>query len=208
MKTQRTIYHIIVDKSGSMRSCIGDTISGFNDQLKRIQGMEKEFPDQEILVGLSLFNDEVSHVKIVQPVSTMSALNEQNYIPSGCTALLDAIGKTAVLLEEYEGNLSSIPTTFVVVILTDGHENSSGSYNLKQVRELIQRLEATGKWTFSFIGATLDAVDVAEQMAIKAQNSFHFEKSNMKEAVWDKLSTSMRGYFSKKEKGENPSDLF
>ena len=208
MKTQRTIYHIIVDKSGSMSSCIRDTINGFNDQLKRIQGMEKEFPDQEILIGLSLFNDEVSHIKIVQPLSTVSALNELNYIPSGCTALLDAIGKTAVLLEECEGNLSSIPITFVVVILTDGHENSSVSYNLKQVREIIQRLEATGKWTFSFIGATLDAVDVAEQMAIKAQNSFHFEKSNMKEAVWDKLSTSMRGYFSKKEKGENPSDLF
>jgi hypothetical protein len=208
MKNQRTIYHVIVDRSGSMTSCIDSTINGFNDQLSQIQSMEKEFLNQEILVGLTLFNDRISHIKILQPLSVMSKLDRVNYVPEGSTALLDAIGQTTTLLEERQGNLPGLPTSFVMVILTDGHENSSRSYNLEQVRTLIQKLEATGKWTFSFIGATLDAVYVAEQMSIKAQNSFTFNKASMKEAVWDKLSYSMRGYFSKKEKGENPSSLF
>jgi hypothetical protein len=173
--------------------------------------MEKEFPNQEILVGLTLFNDRISHIKILQPLSVMSKLDRVNYVPEGSTALLDAIGQTTTLLEERQGNLPDLPassTSFVIVILTDGHENSSRSYNLEQVRTLIQKREATGKWTFSFIGATLDAVYVAEQMSIKAENSFSFNKASMKEAVWDKLSYSMRGFFAKKEKGENPSSLF
>jgi hypothetical protein len=208
MKTQRSIYHLIVDRSGSMSDCVEATINGFNEQLNRIRGMEYEFPEQEIKVGLTLFNDTVKHFSMGEPLETMPNLSKSNYVPDGSTALLDAIGQTATLLGEREGNQAGPPATFVVVVLTDGYENSSRMFNLEQVRAMIQRLEATGKWTFSFIGATLDAVDVAKQMSIKAQNSYHFEKNAMKGEVWDKLSTSMRGYFSKKQSGKDLSDLF
>lgn len=208
MKTQRSIYHLIVDRSGSMSDCVEATINGFNEQLNRIRGMESEFPEQEIKFGLTLFNDTVDHISMGEPVAKMPYLSKGNYVPDGSTALLDAIGQTATLLGEREGNQSALPATFVVVVLTDGYENSSKMFNLEQVRAMIQRLEATGKWTFSFIGATLDAVDVAKQMSIKAQNSYHFEKHAMKGEVWDKLSTSMRGYFSKKQSGKDLSDLF
>lgn len=208
MKTQRSIYHLIVDRSGSMSDCVEATINGFNEQLNRIRGMESEFPEQEIRVGLTLFNDTIDHISMAEPIAKMPYLSKSNYVPSGSTALLDAIGQTATLLGEREGNHSELPATFVVVVLTDGYENSSRMFNLEQVRAMIERLEATGKWTFSFIGATLDAVDVAKQMSIKAQNSYHFEKHAMKGEVWDKLSTSMRGYFSKKQSGRGLSDLF
>ena len=208
MKTQRTIYQLIVDRSGSMSDCIDATINGFNEQLNRIKGMEAEFPEQDIRVGLTLFNDHTDQKFVGQPVSEMPILTRGNYIPSGSTALLDSIGQTCSLLKEREYSLSSIPTTFVVVILTDGYENSSRIYNLEQVRSLIRELEGTGKWTFSFIGATLDAVDVAAQMSIKAQNSYQFSKSAMKGEVWDKLSDSMHGYFGKKRSGGDTSNLF
>jgi len=208
MKTQRSIYHLIVDRSGSMCDCVEATINGFNEQLNRIRGMESEFPEQEIKVGLTLFNDTVDHISMGEPVAKMSYLSKSNYVPNGSTALLDAIGQTATLLGEREGTQSALPATFVVVVLTDGYENSSRMFNLEQVRAMIQRLEATGKWTFSFIGATLDAVDVARQMSIKAQNSYSFEKQAMKGEVWDKLSGSMRGYFSKKQSGKDLSNLF
>ncbi|MEB3123867.1 MAG: vWA domain-containing protein [Snowella sp.] len=208
MKTQRSIYHLIVDRSGSMSDCIEATINGFNEQLNRIRGMESEFPEQEIKVGLTLFNDTIDHISMAETVAKMPYLSKRNYVPNGSTAFLDAIGQTSTLLAEREGSRSGLPTTFVVVVLTDGYENCSRMFNLEQVRAMIQRLEATGRWTFSFIGATLDAVDVARQMSIKAQNSFHFEKDSMKSEVWDKLSTSMRGYFSKKRSGKDLSDFF
>ena len=37
MKTQRSIYHLIVDRSGSMSDCVEATINGFNEQLNRIK---------------------------------------------------------------------------------------------------------------------------------------------------------------------------
>jgi hypothetical protein len=73
---------------------------------------------------------------------------------------------------------------------------------------MIGRLEETGKWTFSFIGATLDAVEVAVQMDIKSRNSFAFTKETMKEEVWDKLGTSLRTYANKRREGNNLDDLY
>lgn len=99
-------------------------------------------------------------------------------------------------------------TTAVIVILTDGHENASQLFKLADIRKLIERLEATGNWTFSFIGATLDAVDVAVQMSIKSHNSFSFEKSGMQNEVWDKLSHSLHGYMDRKSTGNTGGKFF
>jgi hypothetical protein len=208
MKTQRTHYQLIVDRSGSMSDCIEATINGFNEQLNRIRQMETEFPEQDIRIGLTLFNDAVNQLRMGDSVADMPSMSRENYVPSGCTALLDAIGQTIQLLKEREASRNDLPITYVVVILTDGYENSSKYFNLEQVRSEIQKLENTGRWTFSFIGATLDAVDVAKQMAIKEQNSFHFRKESMKGEVWDKMSESMHGYFSKKRSGGDISNLF
>jgi uncharacterized protein YegL len=208
MKTQRTIYHLIVDRSGSMSDCIDATINGYNEQLSRIRSMQNEFPEQDIRVGLTMFDTTVQMQAVAQDLMNATRLSRQNYIPNGGTALYDAIGQTTLHLEEAYARQSDLPTTFVVVVLTDGYENSSRMFNLQQIRSLIQRLEGTEKWTFSFIGATLDAVEVAEQMSIRANNSFSFEKQSMETAVWDKLSDSMHSYFNKKSRGENLSDLY
>ena len=207
MNKQRTVYHLIVDRSGSMSDCIPATINGFNEQLNRINDIAAEFPEQEVRIGLTLFNDSINHVTISGQLGNVRPLTTENYRPDGYTALLDAIGASIGVLSEEEQSKSGIPTTFVVVVLTDGHENCSRVYNLEQIRSMISRLEESGKWTFSFIGATLDAADVAEQMAFKRQNSYSFDKQEMRGEVWDKLSGSMKTYLDKKRKGEDLSDF-
>lgn len=207
MNKQRTVYHLIVDRSGSMSDCIEATINGFNEQLNRINDIAKEFPEQEVRIGLTLFNDSINHVTISGQLGNVRPMNTENYRPGGSTALLDAIGASIGILSENEQSKSGIPTTFVVVVLTDGYENCSRVFNLEQVRSMISRLEETGKWTFSFIGATLDAADVAEQMAFKRQNSYSFDKQEMRGEVWEKLSGSMKSYLDKKRKGEDLSDF-
>ena len=55
MKTRKTIYHLIVDKSGSMCDCIESTINGFNEQVNKIKSNAHEFQEEEImkeLIGL------------------------------------------------------------------------------------------------------------------------------------------------------------
>ena len=92
MKNKKTLYHFVLDKSGSMSNCKETTIEGFNNQLKTIEQLQKEFPEQEFEVSLTVFDNEVetlySHVSINQ----FRPLTMNMYHPNGGTALLDAIG--------------------------------------------------------------------------------------------------------------------
>jgi len=207
MKKRKTIYHLIVDKSGSMSDCIDSTINGFNEQVNRIKLKGLEFEEEEITMGLTMFNTHVDHNYFQSNPSTIQLLNHVTYRPDGSTALLDAIGDTITQIS-IQTQSSRLPTTVVVVILTDGHENASRLFNLVKIRNMISSLEESGKWTFSFIGATLDAVDVAESMSIKKQNSFSFEKGEMNNSVWNKLDKSMNNYFEKKKTNRNLDNLF
>jgi hypothetical protein len=204
MKTKKTIYHLIVDKSGSMSDCIERTIEGFNEQLQSICRLADRYPEQDISLGLTMFNDRVQPLFYETAPEVVRPLTVQSYWTEGTTALLDAVGETIVHLQQAQVRSEyRLPTTVVVVILTDGHENASVKYRLPEIRQMISGLEDTGKWTFSFIGATLDAVDVAKNMAIKSDNSFHFQKSDMKTHVWDRLCFSFNSYIDKKDKGKD-----
>ena len=209
MKKQKTIYHLLVDKSGSMSDCIENTIMGFNEQVAKIISLQEKFPEQEISMGLTTFNNEVCHHQFAGNSCEVEKLNTKNYLPSGGTALLDAIGQTVIgLKKQMEDFSEGMDASVVLVILTDGYENCSVEFNLGTIRKMISSLEATGQWTFSFIGATLDAADVAEKMAIKRENSYSFSKNEMKEEVWDKLSSSMQGYLNHKRNGTDNNNLF
>jgi uncharacterized protein YegL len=206
MKTRKTIYHLIVDKSGSMSDCVETTINGFNEQVKRIKMNQLEFKEEEITIGLSTFNNKVNHHYFEANPKSIEPLNDRMYKPDGSTALYDAIGKSISIIEEKIK--SDIAATVVVVIITDGYENASILFTLAKVKAMISRLEETRKWTFSFIGATLDAVDVAESLSIKKQNSFAFDKGDMDKQVWSKLNDSMGSYFSKKQANQSTDYLF
>jgi hypothetical protein len=143
MKKQKTIYHLIVDKSGSMYDCIEKTITGFNEQVKRILAMEKEFVEQEMTIGLTTFNDEICHHYFQEPPGKVRKLNTDTYRPSGSTALLDAIGITS---RRIESEFFTNDVTVVVVILTDGYENSSKTYKLEDIKALVSRLICKSKF--------------------------------------------------------------
>ncbi len=61
---KKTIYQMIVDQSGSMTGSESQVIEGFNGQLKSIQTIQKEFPNQELVMGLRFFNSQVDRYAI------------------------------------------------------------------------------------------------------------------------------------------------
>jgi hypothetical protein len=177
---QKTYYYIILDQSGSMQDCIQPTISGFNEQLQVIRSLQERFPEQEIRVGLTRFNHEVMHSYFGLLPEQSTELDRHTYRPGGTTALYDAIGMTTRELQKLIGaELDSDIATAVVVIITDGYENASRHFNLAQIRSTIKEQEATGKWTFSYLGATIDTIQTAEQLNIKRKNSMFFEKDSV-----------------------------
>jgi hypothetical protein len=195
MMTQKTLYHLIVDKSGSMMDSIDATIDGFNAQIDRIRMLTREFPEQVISVGLTLFDDDVQCLYSEQVPEKCPLLDHKSYKPGGRTALLDAIGLTIQELEkgraESEMNHS---VTVVMVIITDGHENASRSFTFDDVSKKIATLQETAQWIFTYLGATLDATEIGNKLNIDKRNSRSYDKKDMGREVFDKVSDSMRSY--------------
>ncbi|MEP6949260.1 MAG: vWA domain-containing protein [Ginsengibacter sp.] len=204
---QKTYYHIILDQSGSMDDCVDSTISGFNEQLQVIQSLKERFPDHELYIGLTRFNNEVMHTYYKENAFSIKKLNKKVYIPNGTTALYDAIGTTVLKLkDDIQAELDADISAVVIVIITDGHENASRLFSFNGIRNLIKELEGTGKWTFSYLGATIDAVDIAVNLNIKVQNSMSFEKAEMGE-TYSKLKNSINRYVDLRSKGEHTADF-
>ena len=208
MKNKKTIYHFVVDQSGSMSGSEGPTIEGFNSQLKTLQQLKAEFPENEYIVSVTFFEDEVMDLIQFASIEKISMLNRDNYRPGGLTALLDGIGKSIeAIRRKYDKELQQNEASVVMVILTDGGENASKFYTRYAIGEMIKELDASGKWTFSFLGAGLDAVSVSNNLNIRRENIMSYDKGNIA-GMMDDMSESIRTYERVKSSGFLKSDLF
>jgi hypothetical protein len=208
MKNKTTLYHFIVDQSGSMAGLENQTIAGFNTQLNTIQSLKKELPEQEFLCSLTFFNNEVHDRIQFGQVDSIQPLSNQNYFPNGTTALLDAIGKSIYSIKNRFGEeISEDKMSIVLVIITDGHENASRLYSYHDVANLIKQLDETGKWTFSFLGADFDAIHTSQMLNIRKENVMNFSKSEYM-GMMDDVSNSIRTYAQEKSAGNLKRDIF
>ena len=60
MKNNKTIYHFVVDQSGSMSGSEGATIEGFNSQLKTLKSLKKK----ENLLSNTILMKKITRKKI------------------------------------------------------------------------------------------------------------------------------------------------
>ena len=179
MKNKTTLYHFIVDQSGSMEGMEQQTIQGFNTQLEKIQELEKQMPEQKFLCSLTFFNSQVHDLLRNEPVKEIELLNNNNYRPGGMTALLDAVGGSIDGIEkQFSEALKNDEMSVVMVIITDGFENASRYFTYHMVAKKIANLDQTGKWTFSYLGADFDAIHTSKMMNIRKENAMNFSKKN------------------------------
>ena len=154
----------VIDRSGSMDKIKDDAIEGFNDFLNE----QKKLPFTAYLT-LILFDHEYKLIHNNIPLQNIPPLNHKTYQPRGSTALLDAIGTTinSVGLRLKNTLLEKRPNKIIVVILTDGQENTSQEFNLSKIKEMIQLQTNTYSWKFVFLGANQNAFTDATNMGIK-----------------------------------------
>lgn len=161
----------ILDRSGSMSGLEGDTIGGFNSMIKK----QQEETDGDAVVSTILFN-QVSFVLLDRiPLAEVQPLTEKDYQVGGMTALLDAVGdavKHIKNIHKYARD-EDRPQKTLFVITTDGIENSSRKFSYKQVKELIEQQKEKG-WEFIFLGANIDAAEVAEHIGIDADRAVNY----------------------------------
>jgi len=148
-----------------------------------------------------------------QPYNQTSKLNHQEesilYKPEGMTALYDAIGMSVKKLrKKVKHELKNNKASVVVVILTDGHENSSREYSYDDIKKLIGKLEKHNNWTFSYLGATPDAVNIAKSLNIDKDNALYFNMDKMDDVMEDLLPESMDDYLASKQNGSIKKKYF
>ena len=157
---------IILDRSGSMECIRKAAVDGFNETLAGIKKAQEKFADtQEHFVSLVTFcSCEMRKVFDRVPVAKAHSLTMEDYTPCCCTPLYDAMGFTITAMRNHVKDMDDV--TVVVTIITDGEENCSEEYDLKMIKNLIEKLK-TQNWTFTFIGTDdLDVESIAQDMDI------------------------------------------
>ena len=173
MKKNLTEIIFLLDRSGSMRGLESDTIGGFNAFIESQNQLEGE-----TIVTSVLFDDKYEILWNGIDASKVK-LTEKEYYVRGCTALLDAVGKTildvgARLSKTDEDERSS---KVIFVITTDGMENASREFTYEKVREFIKHQQEKYNWEFIFLGANIDAAKEANNIGIGMDNAYNFESS-------------------------------
>jgi len=178
----------IIDKSGSMYSVKDDTIGGFNTFLEEQQKLEGE-----AVMTTVLFDTDYTLLYSGKPVKEVEFLNNNTYVPNGCTSLLDAIGKTITDIQSRLKD-SIIQPNVIMVILTDGQENSSREYNRKTINDKIKECQNSG-WEIIYLGANQDSFSEAGSLGIMSVNTVNYTVANTKSA-WVGISRAVSSYHS------------
>lgn len=200
---------LILDESGSMQSLISATVEGYNEFLKSQRGLCEQdrfsllkfsgMGIPKLSNGADLYRlDDVAKIALSRvgwlcqaiplsnaPLMTAEGaapkMGEYVFKPSGSTPLLDAIAfaiiSNGVRFEAMpEGER---PQRVVVVIITDGEENSSVSFSryergYERIAEMIQHQKDVYNWTFVFLAANQDAIASASRISITPDAAINY----------------------------------
>jgi len=176
-QAQSKLYvSFILDETGSMQSVKGQTISGFNEY---VETLKNDKASKNTLFTLTQFNNaKVDIVHNCVPIADVVLLTDKTYQPANNTPLYDAIGRTIRSLEQTIGKKKA---NALVVIQTDGQENSSHEFNRQGIFSLIDEKKKAG-WTFAFLGADQDAYAASELIGISKGNTMNYAGAQTKSA--------------------------
>ena len=180
MKKGLTEIVFILDRSGSMSGLESDTIGGYNSLIRKQKGEEGE-----ALISTVLFDDKIEVLHDRVRLDEIKPMTENDYYVRGCTALLDAVGGAI----HHIGNVhkyarpEDVPEKTLFIITTDGYENSSCRYTYEKVKHMIERQKKKFGWEFLFLGANIDAVDVAERFGIQEERAVNYHSDSEGTAV-------------------------
>lgn len=192
---------IILDRSGSMECIRQAAVEGFNETLAGIKKAQEKFADtQDHFVSLVTFcSCETKHLYDKTPVAEAKPLNIEDFQPCCSTPLYDAMGFTLTAMHKQIKDIEDVAV--VVTIITDGYENASKEYNGSSIKALVETLRKEG-WTFTYMGANQDSMEVAMSMSIRNARNFDYSSEGTR-ASMRKDTTTRMNFFSRLSQMKN-----
>lgn len=194
-----TVIEFILDETGSMSSWLMPTITGFNTFLKE----QREQPGQALLTLTKFDTAGLKTPFFDIDVKMAPELTTATFVPGGGTNLRDAIGNRIAALK---ARLSAWPVqpNVLIVAMTDGEDNASQIYTEHSLSSLLRDQQASG-WTFVYLGATANAVEVGKRLGFPPGNIKQFEGSQMYQTM-QVLSGSTTAYRATREQAYGTSE--
>jgi len=140
---------ILLDRSGSMASMWKEAIDGINSYVKNLENTEImvaafDTGDYMVLRNCSRKNWDPIGYKEIEP--------------RGGTPLLDAAGRIMWSMHDSKAKRA------ILVVVTDGHENSSTKFKASEIKDMTKKLTTDMNYDIVFLGANFDKIgDVAHQ---------------------------------------------
>lgn len=144
-KTIVNNIEIVFDASGSMSAIRQKALEAVNQQIEAIRTNSIN-SNQVINLGVTFFNGIGSN-RLKFNANNIRAINAEEYIPDGGTPLWDAIGNA---MDQAPKAAHDTDTSYMVIVITDGEENESRTYNSSNLSEKIKKCIASDVWTFAF----------------------------------------------------------
>jgi hypothetical protein len=159
----------LVDRSGSMSPMVDDVVGGFNEF---VENQKQETSDCTMTLVQFDSQDPYEIIHNGIQIGMVPELTRQQYQPRGGTPLLDALG---TLISRVDQRLVDLGTCEdqIVVVFTDGYENSSTTWNRSTLFQAIESRRAAG-WTFVYLGANQDSYDEAGRLGFEHTNTQNF----------------------------------
>lgn len=172
VKTAFNEIVFVLDRSGSMSGLEKDTIGGYNSFLN-----QQKQSGTKAVISTVLFDHEIQILHDRLPISNIKELTAKDYQPRGCTALLDAVGGSVSHIHKLHKKLAAAdrPSKTIIVIITDGYENSSKNYTYKKVKDMLSKRQEKDGWEFVFLGANIDAAAEAESFGISRKRAVNYK---------------------------------
>lgn len=186
MKDKLIHVCFIIDSSGSMAGSEKDVVGGFRKTIEE----QKAVKDGECIVSLYEF---ASGVKQVYLGKKLDEVKDLDYFVGGMTKLYDGIGTAVDDVGKWLADMdeSERPSKNLIVIITDGGENSSTEYSLKDIKDRIKEQTNKYSWDFIYLGNDLSDAKDANDIGIKYRG---FTTKKKFYNNYDVISTGLTAY--------------
>ena len=192
VQSENTSVHsyILLDRTGSMSSIWDEALSSVNAYAKSVGEEGEGEADIETKVSLAVFDaqDGLQFDVLRNSVEAdkWNEVTNDEASPRGMTPLYDAIGRLVSLAE------SDAPEKAVLVIMTDGAENSSREMTGAGAKAALDRASARG-WEVVFLGAEFANFADAERVGVSGSKQLAVGAGQLSSTM-DRLAKKSRSY--------------
>lgn len=141
------------DHSASMRSIARAAARDYNDNIAAIRDSSLANNQDTIVSVVECGYGDTNLVRraiVNSNVNQLQPIMEHSYVADGRgTPLFDSVGELIELFENVP-DANDPDVSFLVMVVTDGHENASRKYTARTIAEKIRQLQLTDRWTFVF----------------------------------------------------------